>query len=80
MIMSSKSVLLALLLAAANSAGAFVLPATPAARAAALGALRATAGEEVNARFPLQNDLMIRAAKGEPVERTPIWLFRQAGR
>ena len=32
------------------------------------------------ASVALKNDLMLRVARGEKAERTPVWLFRQAGR
>ncbi len=35
---------------------------------------------KLKSNTPLKNDLFLRAAKGEKVERVPVWLMRQAGR
>lgn len=34
----------------------------------------------MNKSNPLENDLLLRVALGQPVERPPIWIMRQAGR
>lgn len=43
-------------------------------------AVRTTRSPRVAQRMAADHDILLRVARGEKAERTPVWMMRQAGR